>query len=88
MRHFLRLTHKGGSMENNLKSALTKCNCPQCEPKLIKCPECDGTGIEEIEQLCSTCKGAGCHYCKFDGSYTVEKECPKCEGLGEVERGI
>ncbi len=63
----------GGSSDSSIpEGANAEAGNPKVDPIYISCPQCGGSGSEDVE--CNPCGGKG-H--RFDGS-----ECPHCRGLG------
>lgn len=55
----------------------------------VKCVECNGTGVIEVQEKCKVCKGKGilpgkkeCTVCKGTGLIIKNKACTNCKGLG------
>ena len=67
--------------------------------RLIKCPQCNGTGSSKKELIsCTTCSGDGinpitkiigpkqvCSVCKGYGDYPCDNTCSKCIGTGLIK---
>lgn len=78
--------------------ALCSCGVTECEICLgtgeVVCPECDGDGQIESEDLCVYCGGTGttsygyyydvCPFCNGDGYEEETEICMNCGGLGTV----
>jgi molecular chaperone DnaJ len=56
-------------------------------PRLERCEVCDGSGLEPGSRraACDMCRGRG-EVRLTQGFLTVARTCPKCQGLGEINR--